>query len=80
MLSNINYCILSWGSQIDTTYLLQKTAVRNISKRNFRANTNSLFKEHNLLKLQDIYHMAILEFYFSLINNNLSNYFESFTP
>ena len=39
------------GSKIDTIHLLQK---RNISKSNFRAHTEPLFKEHNLLKVQDI--------------------------
>ena len=49
-------------------------------KVTFRAHTEPLFKEHNLLKVQDIYHMAILKFYSKLINDNLPNYFESFTP
>ena len=80
ILPKINYCILSWGSQIDKLYLLQKKAIRNISKSDFRAHTEPLFKEHNILKVQDIYHMAILKFYSKLINDNLSNYFESFTP
>ena len=80
ILPNINYCILSWGSQIDKLYLLQKRAIRNISNSDFRAHTEPLFKEHNLLKVQDIYHMAILKFYSKLINDNLPNYFESFTP
>ena len=55
VLPHINYCILSWGSQIDRIHLLQKRAIRNISKSNFRAHTEPLFKEHNLLKVQDIY-------------------------
>ena len=80
ILPNINYCILSWGSQIDKLYLLQKRAIRNISKSDFRAHTEPLFKENNLLKVQDIYHMAILKFYSRLINDNLPIYFESFTP
>ena len=80
ILPNINYCILSWGSQINKLYLLQKRAIRNISKSDFRAHTEPLVKEHNLLKVQDIYNMAILKFYSKLINDNLPNYFESFTP
>ena len=63
ILPNINYCILSWGSQINKLYLLQKRAIRNISKSDCRAHTEPLFKEHNLLKVQAIYHMAILKFY-----------------
>ena len=51
VLPYINYCILSCGSQIDRIHLLQKRAIRNISKSNFKAHTEPLFKEHNLLKV-----------------------------
>ena len=80
ILPHINYCILSWGSQIDRIHLLQKRAIRNISKSNFRAHTEPLFKEHNLLKVQDIYYIAVLKFYFKLVNNHLPHYFNNFTP
>ena len=50
MLPNINYYILSWGAQFDTVLLLQKRAIRNLSKSNFRAHTEPLFKEHHILK------------------------------
>ena len=43
VLPHINYCILSWGSQIDRIHLLQKRAIRNISKGNFKAHTEPLF-------------------------------------
>ena len=77
---NINYCILSRGSQIEQLYLLQKRAIRNISKSDFREHTELLFKEHNILKVQDMYHLVIIKFYSKLINDNLPNYFKSFTP
>ena len=80
VLPHINYCILSWGSQIDRIHLLQKRAIRNISKSNFKAHTEPLFKEHNLLKVQDIYYIAVLKFYFKLVNNHLPHYFNNFTP
>ena len=44
------------GSQIHKIFLLQKRAIRNISESNFRAHTEPLFKEHNSLKVYDIYH------------------------
>ena len=80
ILPNISYCILSWRSQINKLFLLQKRAIRNISKSNFRAHTEPLFKEHNLLKVYNVYIMAILKFFSKLVNDNLPNYFESFTP
>ena len=75
ILPNINYCILSWGSQIDKLFLLQKRAIRNISKSNFMAHSEPSFKEHNLLKVHDIYHMAILKFYSKLVHDNLPKLF-----
>ena len=80
ILFKLNYCILSWGSQIDKIHSIQKRAVRNISKGDFRAHKEPLSREHNLLKVQDIYYMAILKFYCKLINNNLPHYFVTFTP
>ena len=71
VLLHINYCILSWWSQIDRIHLRQKRAIRNISKSNFRAHTESLFREHNLLKYQDIYYIAVLKLYLKLVNNHL---------
>ena len=51
-----------------------------MSKNNFRAHTEPLFKEHNLVKVHDIYHIAILKFYSKLVSDNLLNYFRSFMP
>ena len=79
ILPNINYCILSWGSQIDKIHSIQKRAIRNVSKSGFGAHTEPLCREHNLLKIQDIYYMVILKFYSKLINYNLPHYFETFT-
>ena len=80
VLPHINYCILSWGSQIDRIHLLHKRVIRNISKSNFRAHTEPLFKEHKLLKVQDVYYIAVSKFYFKLVNNHLPHYFNKFTP
>ena len=80
VLPHINYCILSWWSQIDRIHLLHKRVIRNISKSNFRAHTEPLFKEHKLLKVQDVYYIGVSKFYFKLVNNHLPHYFNNFTP
>ena len=49
LLPHINYCILTWGSQIDKIHKLQKRAIRNITKSDYRTHTEPLCKEHNLL-------------------------------
>ena len=80
MLPHLNYCILSWGFQCQEIYLLQKHAIRNIEKADYRAYTEPIFKSLNLIKVQDIYYLAILKFYSKLINNNLHYYFDDLMP
>ena len=80
MLPHLHYCILSWGSQCQEIYLLQKRAIRNIEKAPYRAHTEPIFKSLNLIKVEDMYYLAILKFYSKLINNNLTHYFEDFMP
>ena len=79
LLPHINYCILTWGSQIDKLHKLQKRTIQNITKSDYRAHTEPLCKEHNLLKVHDIYYLAVLKFYSKLVSNNLPPYLSSFT-
>ena len=72
------YCV--WGSQTNIIHLLKKRAVRNISNAKYRAHSEPTFKSLNLLKINGIYYLSILKFYFKLINNNLPHYFDSFKP
>ena len=44
------------------------------------AHTDPLLEEHNLLKVQDIYYIAVLKLYFKLVNNHLPYYFNNITP
>ena len=41
-LSHLTYCIISWGSQIDKIYLLQKRAIRNVTKSVYNAHAELL--------------------------------------
>ena len=81
MLPHLNYCILSWGFQCQEIYLLQTRAIRNIEKAaSYRAHTEPILKSLNLIKVQDIYYLAILKLYSKLINNNLPPYFDDIMP
>ena len=48
----INYCLLSWGSDIavKSICMLQKRAIRAISSAGYNAHTEPLFKFYNVLK------------------------------
>ena len=80
ILPQLNYCILLWGANTENIHKLQKKALWIISNSKFIAHTEPICKSLNVLKAQDIYQLAILKFYFKLINNGLPQYFDTFTP
>ena len=80
ILPHINYCLLSWGKDNDSILKLQKKAVRVISSSEYRAHTEPLFKNLNILRISDIYNYKLLIFYYNLTNNNTPTYFDNFTP
>ena len=59
-------------------YQLQKKAIRILTKSKFNSHTEPLFKLNNLLKIEDIFHLNILKFYFNYCNHSLPEYFKSF--
>ena len=57
-----NYCILSWGATISNgnrLHLLQKNVVRLISNSNYIAHTEPIYKNQRLLKLTDMFPIAV---------------------
>ena len=73
--SNINYCLLNWGSAPATTLKPIKvslnTAVRVMSLKDNRYHTNSLYKELNILPLEDCYKLKLVIFMWKIENNKL---------
>ena len=80
LLTHLRYCMLSWGSKFGKIHLLQKRAIRNVTKSAYNAHIEPLYKVQNIFKVHDIYRLSILKFYFKLVNNNLPHYFNSFAP
>ena len=79
-LPHLTYGILLWGSEIESIHKLQKRVLRIISGSKFNAHTESICREEQLLKVNEIYKLAIYNFYFNLINNELPHYFQDFKP
>ena len=78
ILPYFNYCILAWGATIskgNPLHLLQKKALRLISNSNYIAHTELICKDLRLLKLNDMFSIAIWKFYYKLMNNQLPMYF-----
>ena len=61
---HFTYGILAWGSNTSRMFQMQKKCVRLITNSKYNAHTNPLFLSPNLLKLEDIYKINILKFYF----------------
>ena len=76
--SHLNYAILTWGFQPNRLFSLQKKILRIITRSNYIAHTEPLFKVTNILKLGDLLKLNALKFYYKLLNNKLPYYFNSF--
>ncbi len=78
ILPHLQYGILSWGLCTDRLFTLQKRAIRTITNSYFIAHTYPLFKSLGILRLDDLYELSVLKFYYKLTNNLLPHYFDTF--
>lgn len=79
ILPHLNYCILIWGSQHHLISTLQKKCIRVIVNASFNSHTEPIFKRNKLLKVEDIYKLQQLNFYFKLKTRTLPPYFDTFS-
>ena len=74
ILPHFNYCNVIWGhtfkSYLDKVFLLQKRAIRIITKSDFRSSTNPLFTKLKVLPIHDLIKLNTLLFMFKLQNEN----------
>ena len=80
IMPHLSYGILAWGqcSFLSDVTKLQKRAVRIITNSNCNSHSEPLFKELELLKLQDLFTLILLKFHFNYCHNRLPQYFQSF--
>ena len=78
VLPYFNDGILTWGSIIKEDHhlhKLQKKAVRIITQSDYIAHTEPLCKQNRLIKLPNMFPLAVWKFYYKLMNNQLPIYF-----
>lgn len=75
ILPKFNYGLLLWGHKFERLEKVQKKAVRLINHSKYNAHTNPIFKSRKLLKIQDIYTLQILKFYYKIKNELVPSYF-----
>ena len=71
----LNYGILLWGNNIKRIIKLQKWSVRSITSSKYNAHTEPLFLKLRLLKVEDIYKLCVLKFYYKYENKLLPSFF-----
>jgi hypothetical protein len=81
----LEYCIEVWGNtfqcHLDSLVKLQKKIIRCITRSNFKAHTEPLFKELSILQLSNIYKYRVSLFMYKYCNNILPIAFHNmFTP
>ena len=75
IMPHLNFGILLWGHNVKRIYKLQKWAVRAITSSKYNSHTEPLFIKLKLLKVQAIYKLNILKFYYEYEKSLLPNYF-----
>jgi len=76
---HINYGILCWGySKQHIIFKIQKKAIRAITKSPFRAHTEPLFKELQILQIMDVLKTKELKLYYQIVNESSPEYILNF--
>ena len=79
IVSYINYGLLLWGGvESHRVESLQKKAIRLITNSNYSAHTTPLFIELGLLKVQDMFKLKLLKFYYKLSYDLVPSYFQTY--
>jgi hypothetical protein len=80
IIPHITYGALTWSKShhIHTLIKQQKKAIRTITKSKYNAHTEPLFKQTNLLKIEDLRKLLELKFYYKWKSGVLPNYFSTF--
>ena len=74
----INYVLLLWGVESHRVESLQKKAIRLITNSNYSAHTTPFFIELGLLKVQDMFKLKLLKFYYKLSYDLVPSYFQTY--
>ena len=75
ILPHLQFGILAWGFQHNRVFKLQKRAMRIVSLSEYNAHTEPIFKRLNILKVKDLFNVALLKFQFKFKHERLPHYF-----
>ena len=70
-------CFAIWGHNNERIEKLQKRSIRFITQSKYLAHMNQFFIKLDLLKIQDIFKLHQLKFYYKNLIKSLPNYFQN---
>ena len=74
ILPHFHYCLLLWVSVIKenhSLHLLQKKALRIITNSDYLVHTEPIYKKLRIIKISDMFAVALWKFYYKLMDNKL---------
>ena len=74
----MNYSILAWGFNCGRLKILQKKAIRTICNSKYNGHTEPLMKQLEILKLEDMFKLNMLKWYYRYKNEQLPDYFSEY--
>ena len=77
ILPHITYGIMVWGYQGNRLNKIQNKAIRIITSCRYNSHTEPLFKQLNMLKLDDLLKLQELKFYFKFNEGSLLVYLQN---
>ena len=75
ILSHLQFGITCWGFECNRLFKLQKRALRIMTNSKYNAHTEPIFKDLKLLKLDGIFDIQCMKFFYKFTNNTLPKYF-----
>ena len=83
ILPHFHYCLLLWESVIKenhSLHLLQKKALPIITNSDYLAHTEPICKKLRIIKILDMFSVALWKLYYKLMSNKLPDFFTSMKP
>lgn len=77
ILPHLNYNVMIWGHKLNKITNIQKRALRYIVNASYSAHTEPILKLLNMLKLEDIYKLSKLKFYYKYSKKMLPQFFQN---
>ena len=77
ILPHITYGIMVWGYQGNRLNKIQMKCIRIITSNKYNSHTEPLFKQLNMLKLEDLLKIQQLKFYFKFNEGSLPVYLQN---